>query len=120
MTEVDISRCVAELSEAYPGAAAAREGAVTLVRLRRVHLPSGCQPPATEAVVVLDPGQPKPRLLIKARPKTPAGVEPRNVNPETIGGEGWYGFSFNLVWDAARHTAAQFVEGMLRRFVKNE
>lgn len=120
MTEATIARCVGELCEAYPSATVAREGALTLVKLPKAHLPAGCLPASTEALVVLDVAQEKPRLLLKVKPRTPAGVEPRNVNPEAVAGESWFCFSFNLAWDKERHTAVQFVQGALRRFAKNE
>ena len=120
MTDATIAQFVAELSEAYTGAAEAREGAATLVKLPNVQLPAGCQPSSTQALVVLDRGQEKPRLLLKTKPRTPAGTDPRNVSPETIAGSGWFSFSFSLAWEKDRHTAVQFVEGALRRFAKNE
>lgn len=120
MTESTITRCVFELCEAYPGAAVAHEGATTFVKLPMIHLPTGCQPASTEALLVLDPAQEKPRLLLRVKPKTPNGVDPRNVSAETVAGGAWFSFSFNLAWDKERHTAVQFVEGAIRRFAKNE
>jgi hypothetical protein len=120
MMETTIARCVSELCEAYPGAVTAREATSTLVRLPRTLLPKGCEPKSTEALVVFDPAKDKPRILLRTKPKTPKGVEPRNVSAEAVGGEAWFTFSFDLAWDQERHTAAQFVEGALRRFAKNE
>ena len=120
MTPEAIARCVAELVDAYPGAKRAAEGPRVLVRLNAVCLPHGCSPAATAALVVFDPGQPTPRLLVRDKPKTPGGVDPRNVNPEVAGGETWYGFSYRVAWDDSKHTAVQFVGSALGRFAKNE
>src|SRR6267378_3289086 len=120
MTPETINRCVTELRRGYPGAERADEGYVALVRLPLINFPLGCQPLSTRGIVILDPGQPKPRLLIEDRPKTPGGATPRNVNLEMAGGEAWFCFSFNVPWDENRHSALQFVESALRRFAKDE
>jgi hypothetical protein len=120
MSTETITRCVSELLEAYPGAQRADDGGRVLVRLMEVRLPEGCVPARTAALVVLDPGQPKPRLLVRDKPRTPGGVNPRNVSPEIVGGETWYSFSYNVAWEESKHTALQFVESALRRFAKNE
>lgn len=111
---------MSELQGAYPGALRADAGGVALVKIPALDLPDGCKPPSTEALVVLDTAQPKPRLLLRTKPVTPAGVCPRNVSPETVAGEAWFGFSYNVSWDEARHSAVQFVLSALRRFAKNE
>jgi len=120
MSHETITRCVAELLEAYRGAQRADDGGRALVRLKEVGLPEGCVPATTAALVILDPGQPKPRVLVRDKPRTPAGVDPRNVSPEIVAGETWYTFSYNVAWDENKHTAVQFVESALRRFAKNE
>jgi hypothetical protein len=120
MTSESIARFVSELREAHPGITFAQDANRTLLKIANVVLPTGCTPEATDALVVLDPTQPKPRLLVKNKPRTPAGVEPRNVNPECVAGESWFGFSFNIAWDDTRHTAEQFLQGAIRRFAKNE
>jgi hypothetical protein len=120
MSPETISRSVAELFEAYPGAQRADDGGRVLVRLSEVRLPTGCVPDSTAALVVLDPAQPKPRVLVRDKARTPRNIDPRNVSPETIAGETWYSFSYNVAWDENRHTAVQFVESALRRFAKNE
>ncbi|MBZ5694388.1 MAG: hypothetical protein LAN36_03400 [Acidobacteriia bacterium] len=96
------------------------DGGRILLKLGGVEFPRGCVPAVTEALVVLDATQPKPRLLVKHKPKTPGSVDPRNVNPEAIAGDSWFGFSYNIAWDESRHTARQFVEGAMRRFAKDE
>lgn len=120
MSPETIARCVSELLEAYPRAQRTEDGGRVLVRLREAHLPQGCVPATTGALVILDPAQPKPRVLLNEKPRTPGNVDPRNVSPETVAGETWYTFSYNVAWDESRHTAMQFVESALRRFAKNE
>ena len=120
MTQETIARVSTELISDYEDASEAREGQAVFVRLPKVFLPDGCKPAMTSALVVLDPNQPMPKLLIKASPTLPNGHAPRNVSPEGAVGEGWFTFSFNQPWDENKHTAIQFVEGRLRRFAKNE
>jgi hypothetical protein len=115
-----ITNCVAELIEAYRGAQRADDGLRTLVRLEEARLPEGCVPSSTAALVIFDPSQPTPRLLVRDKPRTPGGVDPRNVSPEAVAGEGWYSFSYKIAWEESKHTAVQFVESALRRFARNE
>lgn len=107
-------------TEARSGVLRTQEAGRTLLKLGPVNLPQGCIPGTTEALVILDPAQAQPRVVVKDKPKTPRGIDPRNVNPETVGGEGWYGFSYRVPWDETRHTAEQFIESALARFAKNE
>jgi hypothetical protein len=120
MSPETITRCAQELLEKYAGSQSALDGGRVLVRLPVVHLPEGCVPPSTEALIILDPAQAKPRLLVRDKPRTPTGAHPRNVSPETAGGEAWHSFSYNVAWQEGKHTAVQFVESALRRFAKNE
>lgn len=115
-----ITRVVDELGQAYAGATSATEGPLTLVRLPEVFFPEGCNPGSTPALVVLDPQQPLPKLLLAKTPPLSNGASRRNVNAETFAGEGWFTFSFSQPWDENTHTAVQFVEGRLRRFALNE
>ena len=91
-----------------------------LVRLPDVFFPDGCSPVSSSALVVLDPQQPTPKLLLAKTPPLPNGASRKNVNAETFAGEGWFTFSFSQPWDESAHTALQFVEGRLRRFALNE
>jgi hypothetical protein len=120
MTAVTISRLVDELAREYPGAASASEGQVTFVRLPEVSYPLGCNPASSAALVVLDPQQPAPKLLLRQAPALKDGRTPKNVSAESAAGEGWYTFSFSQPWNENDHTALQFVEGRLRRFDLNE
>jgi len=120
MTSDAISRVRAELLAEYDGASEATEGQVVFIRLPKVFFPDGCKPATTSALVVLDPNQSAPKLLIRAAPQLPNGVAPKSVGPEGAAGEGWFTFSFNQPWDENTHTAVQFVEGRLRRFAKAE
>ena len=120
MSPESIIRFVSEIQESFPACLRTEDAGRTLIRLQNVSFPAGCAPAATEALAVLEPGQPKPRLLVKHKPKTPRGMVPRNVNAEAIGGESWFSFSYNIAWDEARHTAQQFVEGAMGRFAKDE
>lgn len=120
MTTETITRCVAELLEAYRESQRAEDAGRVLVRLREVRLPEGCVPATTAALVLLEAGQAKPRVLVREKPRTPAGADPRNVSPEIVAGETWHSFSYNVAWDENKHTAVQFVESALRRFAKNE
>jgi hypothetical protein len=120
MTAANIERVVAELLAHYRGAQTAREGELTLIRLPAVELPEGCTPRTMQALVVLHPGEPKPRFYIDRIPSFSNGVVPRSMNATPVAGESWYGYSFNIQWDDNRHTGVQFVEGQLRRFAKHE
>ena len=120
MNEQVISRFVAELCEAYPGAQVLRDGGVVCVKPGVRDFPDGCKPASTEVLVRLQASEQAPRVFVRNKPTTPGGVIPRNVNPEIVAGESWFGFSFSLVWDPERNTAEQFLEGALRRFAKNE
>ena len=113
MTKEAIERLASELKEDYRGAVSAKDGALTLVRLPEVHLPPGCQPASTEALVALDPAKPKPDFYIKVIPSTHGAQPPHGAC--VVGGDNWCTFSYNLRW-TEDHTAIQFVEGMLRRF----
>jgi hypothetical protein len=118
MTEQIIERLVSELKTAFPGTKTAQDGSRTLVRLPSVPFPTGCEPKESEALVVLTPGA-TPELYVRVIPRRP-DVIPRSTSTTTIAGESWCGFSFNLQWDPARHTAEQFVLGRLKRFALNE
>jgi hypothetical protein len=120
MTAESISRFASELERTSVGVLRTEDAGRTLLRVKGARFPTGCIPGSTDALVVLDPAQPKPRLLVKDKPRTPKGMEPRNVNPETVAGESWFCFSYNVAWDEGRHTAMQFVEGAIRRFAKDE
>jgi hypothetical protein len=120
MTKENLKRLVKELAEEYTDAAQLNEGGKTLVKIPSVSFPTGCTPPGTTALVVLDEGQPAPQLFLKALPTLPNGKAPRSVNTATFAGDTWHGFSFNQAWDEHSHTAVQFVEGRLRRFALSE
>ncbi len=120
MTAETISRVVDELVREYRGAASASESHLTLVRLPEVFYPDGCNPASSAALVVLDPQQPAPKLLLKDPPALRNGRAPRNVSAESAAGEGWYTFSFSQPWNENDHTALQFVEGRLQRFGQDE
>ncbi len=120
MTTETISRLVDELAHAYPGATCATENQLTLVKLPEVFFPKGGSFDSTTALVVLDPQQATPKLLLARTPPLPNGAGRKNVNAETFAGEGWFTFSFSQPWDEGTHTAVQFVEGRLRRFALNE
>lgn len=120
MLPSSIDLFVLEIQQNFPKSTHAHDAGRTLIRLSQLHLPTGCTPPVTDGLVILDPAQPKPRLLVKEKPRTPRGTDPRNVNPETVAGESWFGFSYNITWDESRNGAQQFVEGALRRFAKDE
>jgi hypothetical protein len=113
MTAETIEHLTSELNENYQGSVTAQDGGLTLVRLREVHFPPGCQPASTEALVAFDPAKAKPDFYIKVIPSV-RGVQPPH-GACVVGGDNWCTFSYNLRW-AEDHTAVQFVEGMLRRF----
>jgi len=120
VTADTIARLVNELTRDYAGASSTSDSLVTLVKLPEVFFPDGCKPERGSAVVVLDPQQAAPRLLLKQLPTLKNGRAPRSVGAETIAGEGWHSFSFNQQWNESTHTALQFVEGRLRRFALDE
>jgi hypothetical protein len=109
---------VSELKEEYPDAKIARDGEKTLVKLPSVYFPVGCKPEKATALVLIEPTQPQPQLLLQIIPLLPNGGSV-SASPMTIAGEAWFTYSFNLQWDEHRHTAFQFVEGRLRRFSLN-
>jgi hypothetical protein len=118
MTTERIEALVAELLQNYPGAVRAQDAGRILVKLPLVEFPTGCQPTSTEALVILTPGAPKPDLMVRVTPRLPSGAQPKTT-ATTVAGETWYAYSFNLQWDADRHSAVQFVQGKLRRFALN-
>ena len=120
MTLQTISRIAEELSQEYRGTATAKEGSATLVRLSKIMFPDGCQPAATEALVLLDTNRDKPLLLLKALPTLKNGTKPRSTGTATAAGESWTTFSFNQPWNEGLHSGLQFVEGRLRRFALSE
>lgn len=120
MTTETIAEIITELAREYSDVKTAREGNVALVRLPEVWFPGGCQPAMSAALVVLDPGQPAPRLLLKTLPRLKNGATPRSTGSETVAGEGWFSFSFNQPWIEDTHTGVQFVEARLRRFALDE
>ncbi len=87
-----------------------------LVKIPKVHLPGGCNPSQTAALVVIENARATPQLYVKVLPVLPNGKVPRSTNAAQFAGESWYAFSFNQPWDEDRHTAIQLVEGRLRRF----
>lgn len=113
MTNETIERLTAELKSHYDGAATAKDGDATLVRLPKVNFPAGCEPASTTGLVAFDPSKGKPDFYVKVIPAV-RGTQPRHGNA-LVAGENWYTFSYNLRW-TEEHTAVQFVEGMLRRF----
>lgn len=113
MTPQTIECLAAELKVNYPGAVSAKDGTLILVRLPAIHLPSGCQPASTEALVAFDPTKAKPDFYIKVIPSV-RGAQPQH-GTAIVGGDNWCTYSYNLRW-TEDHTAVQFVEGMLRRF----
>lgn len=119
MTPESIASLLEQLESGYSGARTAREGRITYVKLPGVRFPEGCQPDHSQALVVLDPSQPVPNLLVRDIPHLPNGAQPRSTNSVTVLGEGWYQYSFDLKWNET-HLAVQFVEGRLRRFALNE
>lgn len=120
MTEETIARLVAELLHEYPGSASAVDATLTLVRLNRVTFPPGCRPADSVALVVLDPQQAAPKLLLKEAPTLSNGRPAKNVSAEGAAGEGWFTFSFSQPWNENSHTGLQYVESRLRRFGLNE
>ncbi len=119
MTQEIVDRLAAELKAAFPDAKVARDGTQTLVRIPSVSFPNGCQPTASEALVVLDP-QAAPQLYLKVIPTRSDGGIPRSTGTTAVAGESWCTFSFNLQWDENRHSGEQFVLGRLQRFALNE
>lgn len=120
MTKDVIEAFAAELREYYEGSVETVDAGVRHVRLPNVRFPNGCRPLESEALVALDTKQDSPSLLLKALPTLPNGRAPRSTSEVHACGKGWYQFSFNLNWDSAVHSAAQFVEGRLRRFALDE
>jgi hypothetical protein len=113
-------RLIHELGEAYPDATSAAESTRTLVKIPKVHLPKGCAPSQTAALVVIEDSAPAPQLYLKELPTLPNGRVPRSTSAVQFAGEAWYTFSFNQPWDENLHTAVQFLDGRLRRFALNE
>jgi len=120
MSPETVSLLAEELAREYPGSAMARDGQTVFVRLPEVAFPPGCNPPSASALVILDPQQPTPKLLLKSAPTLSNGRTGRNINSETVGGEGWYVFSFSQPWDEKSNTARQYVESRLRRFALSD
>jgi len=113
MTSETIERLEQELKEGYKGAVSAKDGALTLVKLPEVSFCTGCEPRVSEALVVLDPANPKPLFYLRVIPAV-RGAQPAH-GTGVVGGDNWCTYSYNLRWDETL-TAVQFVQGMLRRF----
>jgi hypothetical protein len=120
MTQESILRIAEELTRDYQGSTTAREAQVIFVRIPKLHYPEGCVPATSAALVILDPQQATPKLLLKTPPRLKNGRQPRNVSGESAAGEGWYTFSFAQSWDEKNNTGLQFVEGRLRRFALDD
>ena len=92
----------------------------TLIRIHSATLPKGCSPSSTPALLVLQPGQPRPQFYVKPKIKVPNGIDPRSTSVVAVEGEEWLQFSYAFTWDENAHTLVQFVEASLRRFAKPE
>lgn len=110
---------IEELKAAYGAIQQATTDEQTLVRIERVPLPSGCQPPESTGILVLGQGQ-RPQFYLKPGIRLANGVIPRSTSSVQIAGEEWLQFSFTFVWDESTSTLLQFVEASLRRFAKGE
>jgi hypothetical protein len=113
-------RLIDELGDAYPDATSTADSVHTLVKIPKVHLPAGCRPAHTAALIAIENSNPIPQLYLKELPTLRNGHAPRSTSAAQFGGEAWYSFSFSQPWEEDHHTALQFVEGRLRRFALNE
>lgn len=116
----NVTRFIDEIAAAYPDAVRANEGSQIFLKVPKVFFPTGCIPPYSAVLVLLEENRSAPQLFIKELPSLPNGKAPRSCNPTPLGGDTWHTFSFNQPWDEDTHTAVQFVEGRLRRFALNE
>lgn len=120
MTTDMLSAEIKELKATYGGlTTAAGDAGQTLYRLSSARLPTGCNPPTTAVLVVLQDGQ-VPKIYVKPGIKTPNGTVPRSTSVVQIGGQEWLQFSYNIAGDPSTYTLAQLVEASMRRFAKNE
>ena len=119
MTIETITAGIEALKAAY-GEVTVAEGTPgqRLIRIAKVHLPRGCTPAETPALLVLQDGQ-VPKVYVKPGIKVPSGI-PRSTSDMQIAGEAWMQFSYNLAGDPSTYTLVQLVEASLQRFSKNE
>ena len=80
-------RILEELAADYPDAVSTTEASRTLIKIPNVHLPKGCLPLQTSALVVLDEAQQQPQLHVKDLPKLPNGTTPRSTSAVQFVGE---------------------------------
>ncbi len=97
----------------------AREGSRTLVRVSEVELPPGCRPPTTPMLIVFDPDQPKPLPYVHPGQLLANGGAPRSSSNQTVGGEPWMQFSFNIPW-TENDGIIRFIAAARQRFAQND
>ena len=116
MTEDEFARQVEAMSVAFIGSTVVDVPGRRLIRIPDVEMTGGWSPTNVRAILVCDgwPEQ-RPRLLIGDE-LCRAGVEPQNFSRELLGGEAWFGFSFNAAYTADYPALVPVVRGWLARF----
>ena len=116
---MDIERRIEELRQFYPLLNLKPiAGGYTVVRVRNVALPAGCNPGSTDVLLTLSAGQEVPAgRFVKHPVVLPSGNSP-SYSATLIDGETWYGFSYNFPWSSTADPMYVFVESMITRFAK--
>jgi hypothetical protein len=116
-----ISEAVERIKGVYGEASVriASDAGRTLVRIAKVDLYEGCQPPSTPMLLVLDPTQPKPVVYVQPGQLLANGRTPKSTSAVMVAGESWMQFSFNIPWGEA-HGIIRFIAGARQRFAQND
>jgi hypothetical protein len=116
-----INASVVKLTEVYGANCIriAKDGARTLTRIESVELYEGCSPRATPLLLVFDPAQEKPLPFVSPGQKLANGKDPRSTSVQSVGGESWMGFSFNISWQE-EHGIIRFLAAARQRFAQKD
>jgi hypothetical protein len=120
MDAATITTAVEELRAAYgERVRVAQDGARTLVRLDGVGVPAGCQPAASEFLLLFEPGAAKPQHFVRPGQTLSNGKAPKNSSTVAIAGESWMTFSYNIPYRDG-DSLLRFVAALQLRFGRDE
>jgi hypothetical protein len=120
VTAETIEQAIRDLVAVYgDGVRTACAGTRTLVRLSDVELPPGCQPARTPMLIVFDADQAKPVPYVPPGQLLANGRAPRSTSTQSVGGESWMQFSFNIPW-AEGQGIVRFIAAARQRFAQND
>ncbi|MFZ0892613.1 MAG: hypothetical protein WB778_04145 [Thermoplasmata archaeon] len=85
-----------------------------LFKIERVPLPPGCNPPATEALLVYPPGSDTPEIYARQGIVLPNGAAPKNTYPTVIEGEAWMKWSAQWSWNSSESITVNLMRKIWR------